>query len=57
MESKLADEKYTNNYYKCKGCKLSRCRISWRDYPNLFSKGKYVVIPEKYSHLNLTTGI
>ena len=54
MESKLADEKYTNNYYKCKGCKLSRCRISWRDYPNLFSKGKLAIIQEKYSHLNLT---
>ena len=47
------EARYINDYMKCKGCKLAKCRIKWQEYPTLFRKGKVINIPDKYQHLNL----
>ena len=50
----LNQERYITGYYRCKGCTGVSCKLSWKKYPNLFSKTNSVLrIPNKYRNCNL----
>jgi hypothetical protein len=53
-EEKRREDRYLNNYYKCRNATGVTCNISWEAYPSLFERNKKaVVIPENYKHLGL----
>ena len=53
-DEKRKEDRYINNYYKCRGATGIACNLSWEAYPSLFERNKKaVVIPEKYRHLGL----